>query len=855
MPLLITVKADAPASEVCGGEGDASRDWLVAGCDVPSTLASSTLPDGSTRYTLQNGVISRELVLNASTGLLSTTAIRMPSLGAGTSPGGMTNETNFLSALVPETVFVANGERVAVGGEPTTKGKQAEFAGFRSNQPVRAGGFHFVAGARGSDPGASWPPKGTRVEFDHTLPCSAIGAGAADSAAAINVTIVYELYAGTSAFGKRVLLSHSCTAPLFVFNMSVSFLSVEHDRSIVFLTDASVAQGGGVDYWGSGGRVAASTFLQIDHGQGAPPTKSAPHPSWSGPGLSWFTAGETFESYLVAEIVHGVPFSSSEVGHGKRRYGLETARFWQLVAPHTTQLPINVHAVCVGGSSVPPEDGQPGSAGYWCYDKEGTRGIEAMIDQCKEAGAEMLGMAQNMNYTWRSFIGNEFVSQANVSWFRQLVERAHNATVYPALEMGAYQLLLNARSASARDQCAPSDAATLPMSGYDTMDPTLLLPCHNNARADCRGGSACCAMCGATEFYDEMKSSMLDWWRAVGATLVDQDGAESATPCANASHANHHGLNDSLWVQYQSVRSTFHDYLSAPASYEEKEGVPRVGFVGGMPGSFLEAGESKAPGGYDESLFSLPRWTWIDRFRERAIADPQSRDREQPNTQRMYVIPLSAPYHPTEPDPSTNNTKWRRVVGYDSVATLSPLESHLDELDWALSQSFAIGVWVNIRGRYLWDGPKSEAIVKKWFAWAKRYRRVLSSETITLSNATSCWGSEPILPNRTCSFNATAGVDAVLHRAPLGLFPGVEERALAYVWNPQTVRWKGQLSANLYYTGLSRTAGTEYVDVSVEGGTPSRVKLGSDDDVTLNIDLPPRGMTWFVIGKVGGLTL
>eukprot|EP01046_Picozoa_sp_COSAG06_P103629 COSAG06_NODE_49806_length_323_cov_0.602679_1_plen_64_part_10 len=42
---------------------------------------------------------------------------------------------------------------------------------------------------------------------------------------------------------------------------------------------------------------------------------------------------------------------------------------------------------------------------------------------------------------------------------------------------------------------------------------------------------------------------------AVGA--VSQDGAESGTPCANESHAHHHGLNDSIWEQYKVRKTRF----------------------------------------------------------------------------------------------------------------------------------------------------------------------------------------------------------------------------------------------------------------------------------------------------------
>jgi hypothetical protein len=64
---------------------------------------------------------------------------------------------------------------------------------------------------------------------------------------------------------------------------------------------------------------------------------------------------------------------------------------------------------------------------------------------------------------------------------------------------------------------------------------------------------------------------------------------------------------------------------------------------------------------------------------------------------------LSGPYHPTEPDPA-NPTKWKPVVGYDSAATLSPIEQHLVETEWALSTYYGTGVFTNLQATKMWDG-------------------------------------------------------------------------------------------------------------------------------------------------------
>jgi hypothetical protein len=136
-----------------------------------------------------------------------------------------------------------------------------------------------------------------------------------------------------------------------------------------------------------------------------------------------------------------------------------------LVTPQIEQMVVYVQGICVGGTKVYPADGNDETVGYWCYDDEGTRGMELLIDQAKEMEADMVVWGQNMNSSWRSMIGPEFNSQANLSWFSGLVARAHNtSSKQHSVEMGVYQLLLNARSASALNQAAPADAIALPRS-------------------------------------------------------------------------------------------------------------------------------------------------------------------------------------------------------------------------------------------------------------------------------------------------------------------------------------------------------------------------------------------------------
>lgn len=569
VPLIVAMAlAAASPAAFCGGEGDAD-DWLLAPCAVPSAL--TPVAGG---WELSNGIVSRSLLFTGGA-LLSSTSVRTLSRSG----------SEKLTGAVPEAAMEINGVPALVGGNASFAAAAAlsggapvrfTFAGrVRTLSPV-AGNFTFTPGSRGSRADRPWPPAGLRAEFDHSAPCAAFGAGSG----AVVATIVYELYDGAAAFSKRVALAHSCATPLSVFNMSVSLLALARDGLADVVTDASIAEGalGAFD----GHTTWVNRFLPI--------TASHAHddvlPAF-GPGLSPFAAGDQFTSYMAVESFHDAPRpAAGSLPRGMTRFGLETSRTWRTLAPQTEQFPLAGNAMCIGpGDGLAPRDPARGS---WCYDAEGTAGLVAYLHQAAEVGFDMVDISLNMNGTWRSQIGVEFQSPANVSWFKALVDAGKAL----GLELGAYQLLRNARSATAVNECAPDDAASLPNAGFDDMD--LLppmgtgLPCHNGGAAACRGGPGCCSTCAATEWFDAMTASVLKFWEETGMTVTEQDGAESDSPCANASHAHHHGLNDSVWRKWEAVHAVFRAYLA------------RGGWVQGMPGHWLEGGQAKVPGGYDE---------------------------------------------------------------------------------------------------------------------------------------------------------------------------------------------------------------------------------------------------------------
>ena len=246
--------------------------------------------------------------------------------------------------------------------------------------------------------------------------------------------------------------------------------------------------------------------------------------------------------------------------------------------------------------------------------------------------------------------------------------------------------------------------------------------------------------------------------------------------------------------------------------------------------------------------FSLPRWTWIHRSRVNMIWP--GRSQTESNAVRTYPVPL-VPYHPsaTVDDPENpGRRKFERVVGLESSATLEPLDEHLVELEWALSQTYGTGITGSVRGYRAFQSQKSKAVWLKWNRWFKRYRLPLTTEFQTLQCATECWDSHakppPVLPNVGCNVSSW---DGVIHWSPKAQFPTERTRAIAVVWNPvvATIQ-RARIVLPLYYAGFS-ASGAAKVMVREGEGAPRAMAVGANDSVAVTADLAPLGVTYFVV--------
>jgi hypothetical protein len=165
MALLVLAFLPNVAGASCGGFGDPDTDWIVSPCRIPAVLETPNLK----QFVLRNGIVSRTLDIDPNTKALSTSSLISE----------VTGDSMLMPSKHPlaEAEMVINSVPVLVGGPNASVRKagsvQLVFSGYRQSTSLVAGNFSFTPGVRSSRGDRAWPPKGIRVEFDHTAPCHA----------------------------------------------------------------------------------------------------------------------------------------------------------------------------------------------------------------------------------------------------------------------------------------------------------------------------------------------------------------------------------------------------------------------------------------------------------------------------------------------------------------------------------------------------------------------------------------------------------------------------------------------------------------------------------------------------------
>jgi hypothetical protein len=371
--------------------------------------------------------------------------------------------------------------------------------------------------------------------------------------------------------------------------------------------------------------------------------------------------------------------------------------------------------------------------------------IRRAVDQCAAVGFEALIL------TFWSGFNMESEDPAYIARIKADFDYAHSK----GIRIGGYILLATTASKGPK---------------HDAIDPKTGKP----------DGSLCLGS-AFTDAYFERIFRFID---QTGLDIIETDGPYHGYECSSTEHKYHRGLGDSRWVQWEKQVAFYRACLER-------------GIYINSPEWYFHGGSHKAPMGYREENWSLPRDLQIVLGRQNIY------DGTWHKTPSMgwMMLPLTE-YH-----------------GGGAAARLEPLDQHLDAYEAHLAQNFGSGVIACYRGPRLFDTDRTKAVVMKWTAFYKKYRAILDSDIIHVRRPDG------------------RDIDCMLH-----VNPSLDQRGLAMVYNPLDVPVQRTLTLPLYYTGLTGSCRIRQEE------NPSRVvRLDERAQAEVQVKIPARSRTWFVV--------
>lgn len=290
--------------------------------------------------------------------------------------------------------------------------------------------------------------------------------------------------------------------------------------------------------------------------------------------------------------------------------------------------------------------------------------------------------------------------------------------------------------------------------------------------------------CLCSDWGYEYFHKIKTFFEKTGMRCFEHDGSYPGDVCASTSHTHHKGLKDSQWNQFHKITELYH-WMCGNGIYLN------------VPDFYFLNGSTKVGIGYREANWSLPR------------------DRQLIHTRQLN-------YDCTFERMPSSLWSFVPLVEYQgggAAATLEPLSDHLYEYRTLMFQNYGAGVQACYRGPRLYDTEETKEAVKEIIGWYKKYRRILNSDIIHLRRPdANDW-------------------DGIMHVDPQG-----SEKALAMFYNPTDRDITRRISLPLYYTGLADTA-----SIRREEGEAVSYELGRDYTVELDVTIPARGYTWYVV--------
>jgi hypothetical protein len=290
--------------------------------------------------------------------------------------------------------------------------------------------------------------------------------------------------------------------------------------------------------------------------------------------------------------------------------------------------------------------------------------------------------------------------------------------------------------------------------------------------------------CLQSSWGNEYFAKLYNFYEKTGQDILEHDGSYPGDECNSAEHPGHKGLDDAQWNQRKKI-TDYYKWCRANGIYLN------------VPDWYFLNGSNKTGMGYRETNWSLPR-------KQQEIIERQNvydgTWNKTPSMGWMFV-PL-VQYH-----------------GGGKEATIEPLKDHLSHYEQRMANLFGAGVQACYRGPRLFDAPETKAIVDRWVDFYKDHRAILDSDVIHIRRPDG------------------QDFDGILH-----VNPAIEEKGLLMLYNPLEVAIQKTVKIPLYYTGISDKA-----HISHEGKNGDAYELSRDYSIDLEIEIPARSQTWYVI--------
>ncbi len=290
---------------------------------------------------------------------------------------------------------------------------------------------------------------------------------------------------------------------------------------------------------------------------------------------------------------------------------------------------------------------------------------------------------------------------------------------------------------------AEAKALGIAIGGYSLTSSRSAATKAENVEGPCVFGQGPCL--GAQWGVDYFQC-LKDFMAEADFGIFENDGPYPGDVCHSTRHPYHHGASDSLRVQWEAQRDLYR-FCRARGIYVNQ------------PDTYFLNGGNKTGMGYRETNWSLPR------DRQVLIERQNVYDGTWAKTSSMgwMFVPLAV-YH-----------------GGGAAATVEPLKENLAHYDQRFADLLGAGVQACWRGPRLYDSPETLAVVKKWVAFFKANRRILTGDFIHLRRADGRdWDGWMMCDAQN---------------------PG-PEKAIAFFFNPTPAPLTRTIALPLHYAGL-----------------------------------------------------